>query len=48
MSLLHVATRKGDVDAVHHPIDAKMDLDAQDEVRTKNHRLLKMTIDLGL
>ena len=35
-SLLHVAARKGDVEALHHLVDAKVDLDAQDRVRTMN------------
>ena len=35
--MLHVATCKGDVEAVHHLIDAKVDLDAQDRVRTVDH-----------
>ena len=48
MNSLHVAASKGDVKAVHHFIDAKIDLDVQDEVRMKNHGLLKMAIDLGL
>ena len=35
--MLHVAARKGDVEALHHLIDAKVDLDAQDKVRTMDH-----------
>ena len=35
--MLHVATRKGDVEALHHLIDAQVDLDAQDKVRTMDH-----------
>ena len=34
--MLHVAARKGDVEAMHHLVDAKVDLDAQDRVRTMN------------
>ena len=36
-SLLHVRARKADIDAVHQLIDAKVDLDAQDKVRTMDH-----------
>ena len=36
-SLLHVAASKGDIEAVHHLIDTKVDLDAQDGVRTIDH-----------
>lgn len=32
-SSLHVAARKGDIEAMHLLIDANMDLDAQDMVR---------------
>ena len=35
--MLHVVARKGDVEALHHLIDAKVDLDAQDRVRTMDH-----------
>ena len=35
--MLHVAAHKGDAEAVHHLIDAKVDLDAQDRVRTMDH-----------
>ena len=35
--MLYVAASKGDVEVVHHLIDAKVDLDAQDMVRKMDH-----------
>ena len=47
--MLHVAARKGDVEALHHLIDAKVDLDAQDKVRTMDHvEMIPETLEQNL
>ena len=47
--MLHVAARKGDVEVLHQYIDAKMDLDAQDKVRTMDHvEMIPETLEQNL